>query len=288
MAGSSGLSHTSVQRIWRAFGLQPHRSEHFKLSTDPQLIEKVRDIVGLYLNPPTAPWCSASMRRPDPGPRSHSADAAKKKKKKKKKPGAGSGRAPDRRLPAAWHHSLFAALDVATGKVIGQIHRRHRAVEFRSFLDRIDMRCPKKKKKKKKGLRPPPGAGQPEHPQDGVDPALAAPAPALPPPLHPHLLVVDHQVERWFAELTRKQLRRGGTAAPAATEGQPTPPSLLCDRHRGVLQSPDIRGTAPPTRRSLRPMTPTWRTSLGKSAGNREPPGECVDVPGVHRVPRHV
>ena len=52
MAGSSGLSHTSVQRIWRAFGLQPHRSEHFKLSTDPQLIEKVRDIVGLYLNPP--------------------------------------------------------------------------------------------------------------------------------------------------------------------------------------------------------------------------------------------
>src|ERR1035441_5623459 len=52
MAGASGLSHTSVQRIWQAFGLQPHRSEYFKLSTDPQLIEKVRDIVGLYLNPP--------------------------------------------------------------------------------------------------------------------------------------------------------------------------------------------------------------------------------------------
>lgn len=64
MAKRSGISRTSVSRIWRAFGLRPHRSETFKLSTDPQLVEKVRDIVGLYLNPPEHGWCCALTRSP--------------------------------------------------------------------------------------------------------------------------------------------------------------------------------------------------------------------------------
>ena len=63
MAKASGLSQTAVMRIWHAFGLQPHRAETFKLSTDPLFIEKVRDIVGLYLNPPDRRWCCAWTRR---------------------------------------------------------------------------------------------------------------------------------------------------------------------------------------------------------------------------------
>jgi len=64
LSRETGLSKSTVQRVWSTFGLQPHRQKHFKLSTDPFFVEKVRDIVGLYLNPPpTRPWCSASTRR---------------------------------------------------------------------------------------------------------------------------------------------------------------------------------------------------------------------------------
>src|SRR4029453_6641591 len=63
MAGATGFSHTTIRRIWTAFGLQPHRSEAFKLSSDPLFVEKVRDIVGLYLSPPTGRWSSGSTRR---------------------------------------------------------------------------------------------------------------------------------------------------------------------------------------------------------------------------------
>ena len=69
MANEAGMSQSAISRIWRAFGLKPHLVEDFKLSTDPQFIDKVRDIVGLYLNPPDKqPWCSASMRRPQSRP----------------------------------------------------------------------------------------------------------------------------------------------------------------------------------------------------------------------------
>jgi hypothetical protein len=64
MANEAGMSQSAISRIWRAFGLKPHLVEDFKLSTDPQFIDKVRDIVGLYLNPRTQPWCSVSMKRP--------------------------------------------------------------------------------------------------------------------------------------------------------------------------------------------------------------------------------
>jgi transposase len=75
MAKRAGISRTTVSRIWRAFGLRPHRSESFKLSTDPQLVEKVRDIVGLYLNP-ASPGLVHRREVPDPGPQSDAADPA--------------------------------------------------------------------------------------------------------------------------------------------------------------------------------------------------------------------
>jgi transposase len=134
MAETSGLSHTSVQRIWQAFGLQPYRSESFKLSTDPQLIEKVRDIVGLYLNPPD----TALVLCVDEKTQIQALDRSQPVLPMR--PGQ-----PERQTHDYRRHgttSLFAALDVATGKVIGEGHRRHRAIEFRAFLDRIDHEVP--------------------------------------------------------------------------------------------------------------------------------------------------
>ena len=117
MARRSGLSHNTVSRIWRAFALQPHRTETFKLSADPLFIEKVRDIVGLYLTRRTGRWSCAWTRSP------------------RSKPWTAPGRfgpcpgQAERRTHDYVRHgttSLFAALDARTGQVIGQCHRRHR------------------------------------------------------------------------------------------------------------------------------------------------------------------
>src|SRR5258708_5023870 len=118
MARASGLSQTAVSRIWRAFGLQPHRQETFKLSTDPQFVAKTRDIIGLYLDPPTKAMVlcvdekskTKALERPQP-----------------MLPWA-PGMAERRPHDSARHGTttLFAALDVATGEVMGQLHRRHR------------------------------------------------------------------------------------------------------------------------------------------------------------------
>ena len=134
MAASCGLSQSSVSRIWRAFGLKPHLSKSFKLSNDPHFIEKVRDVVGLYLDPPdkalvlcvdeksqiqaldrTQPCLPMTFGQPE----THTHDY--------------------RRYGTT---TLFAALDVATGKVIGKLKRRHRTVEFISFLRHIDTQVP--------------------------------------------------------------------------------------------------------------------------------------------------
>ena len=134
MAARSGLSHASVRRIWRAFGLQPHRVERFKLSSDPQLVEKVRDIVGLYFHPPA----HALVLCVDEKIQIQALDRTQPILPMA--PGV-----PERRTHDYRRHgttSLFAALDIATGKVIGQLHRRHRCSEFRQFLDRIDQAVP--------------------------------------------------------------------------------------------------------------------------------------------------
>lgn len=134
MSRESGVSPATVQRIWRAFGLKPHLQETFKLSTDPHFVDKVRDVVGLYLAPPDRAlvWCVdeksqiQALNRTQPGlPLSF-------------------GKPVPRTHDYQRHGttSLFAALDVATGKIIGQLKRRHRSAEFLQFLKAIDTAVP--------------------------------------------------------------------------------------------------------------------------------------------------
>lgn len=134
MAKRSGISRMAVNRIWRAFGLRPHRSETFKLSTDPQLVEKVRDIVGLYLSPPEHALVLSADEK------SQIQALNRMQPILPMRPGQA-----ERRTNDYFRHgttSLFAALDVKPGKIIGQCHRRHRSVEFRKFLDYIDKEVP--------------------------------------------------------------------------------------------------------------------------------------------------
>jgi transposase len=134
MARRSGLSRMTVSRIWRAFGLRPHRSDTFKLSHDPQLVEKVRDIVGLYLNPPERALVLCTDEKAQIQALNRMQPILPMR------PGQAERRTHDYFRYGTT--SLFAALDIATGKVIGQCHRRHRSVEFRKFLDRIDQEVP--------------------------------------------------------------------------------------------------------------------------------------------------
>jgi transposase len=130
LARDLGLSQTAVSRIWRAFGLKPHRQESFKLSADPFFVEKVRDVVGLYLNPPDRAivLCVDEKSQVQALDRTQPIQPAL--------PGR-----PEKASHDYVRHgttSLFAALDVATGRVIGACQRRHRHQEFLSFLDTID------------------------------------------------------------------------------------------------------------------------------------------------------
>jgi transposase len=134
MERASGISATSVQRIWRAFGLQPHRTETFKLSKDPLFIEKVRDIVGLYLDPPER----AIVLCVDEKSQIQALDRTSPLLPIM--PGT-----PERRTHDYKRHgttSLFAALDAASGTVIGRCYKRHRAQEFKKFLIEIEANVP--------------------------------------------------------------------------------------------------------------------------------------------------
>jgi transposase len=130
MAAASGYSQSSISRIWRAFALAPHRSETFKLSTDPLFIEKVRDIVGLYLAPPERALVLSVDEKTQIQALDRTAPMLPMR------PGQVERHTHDYERHGTT--SLFAALDVATGQVIGECHRRHRAIEFRAFLDRIE------------------------------------------------------------------------------------------------------------------------------------------------------
>ena len=128
------LSHSTVGRIWRAFGLQPHRSETFKLSRDPLFVDKVRDIVGLYLAPPDRALVLSVDEKSQIQALDRMAPILPM-----------TFGSPERRTHDYRRHgttSLFAALDVATGKVIGECHRRHRSQEFLQFLETIDTQIP--------------------------------------------------------------------------------------------------------------------------------------------------
>ena len=126
MAVVTGFSHTTIRRIWTAFGLQPHRSQTFKLSSDPLFVDKVRDIVGLYLSPPNR----ALVLSVDEKSQIQALD--REQPVLPMMPGI-----PERRTHSYVRHgvtSLFAALDVASGFVIGKCYKRHRAAEFLDFL----------------------------------------------------------------------------------------------------------------------------------------------------------
>lgn len=194
MAKSAGLSRMSVSRIWKAFGLQPHRSKTFKLSPDPLLIEKVRDIVGLYIDPPE----HAIVLCIDEKSQIQALDRTQPLLPMR--PGQVERRTHDYRRHGTT--SLFAALEVKTGKVIGQTHRRHRSVEFRKFLDQVEANVP---------------ADLDVHTiMDNYGThktALIRNWFAKRPRFHAHFTPTYgswlNLVERWFAELTNKQIRRG-------------------------------------------------------------------------------
>lgn len=135
MAKEVGLSHTTIRRIWTAFGLQPHRSETFKLSTDPLFVDKVQDIVGLYLSPPNRAIVLCV------GEKSQIQALDREQPVLPMMPGVA-----ERQTHTYIRHgttSLFAALDIATGAVIAKCYKRHRSKQFLGFLKQIDTRMPK-------------------------------------------------------------------------------------------------------------------------------------------------
>ncbi len=130
LAAHLGMSQSAISRILRAFGLQPHRSEAFKLSRDPFFIEKVRDIVGLYLDPPDQALVLCVDEKPQIQATEGTAPVLPMR------PGQ-----PEQHTHDYIRHGtrdLFAALDVKAGTVIGEIRHRHRSIEFRKFLDTVE------------------------------------------------------------------------------------------------------------------------------------------------------
>ena len=194
MAQAAGLSQTAVGRIWRAFGLKPHRSETFKLSADPYFVEEVRDVVGLYMSPPER----AIVLCVDEKSQVQALDRTQPLLPMR--PGQ-----VERRTHDYTRHgtvSLFAALDTATGKVIGQCFPRHRGAEFLKFLREIERHVP---------------ADLDIHLV--MDNYATHKTPAIRkwlgqrPRWHVHFTPTSsswvNQVERFFADLTERQIRRG-------------------------------------------------------------------------------
>ena len=194
MAEATGLNQTAVSRIWRAFGLKPHLVDSFKLSTDPLFIEKVRDVVGLYLNPPDAAVVLCVDEKTQVQALDRTAPILPML------PGTPARQTHDYKRNGVTN--LYAALDVASGKVIADMAPRHRAEEFRKFLNLIDKNVPE---------------GLDVHVI--VDNNATHKTPAIQRWLLRHPRFTLHftptysswlnLVERWFAELTRKWIKRG-------------------------------------------------------------------------------
>jgi transposase len=194
LAKAVGLSQSAVVRIWHAFALQPHRSETFKLSRDPLFVDKVRDIVGLYMNPPDRAMVLCVDEKPQIQAIERTAPVLPMR------PGQ-----VERQTHDYIRHGttdLFAALDLKTGSVIGRCRKRHRAVEFRAFLDQIDRSMPSELDV-----------------HIVLDNAATHKAPPIQrwlarrPRYHLHFTPTSgswlNLVEAWFALLSARQLRRG-------------------------------------------------------------------------------
>jgi len=194
MAREVGLTQSAVLRIWKAFGLQPHRQQTWKLSKDPQFIAKVRDVVGLYLNPPERAVVLCVDEKSQIQALDRTAPILPML------PGTPERATHDYKRSGT--SSLYAALDITTGKVIGRLHSRHRAIEFKQFLQTLDREVP---------------ADLDVHVV--LDNSSTHKTPAIQRWLTAHPRFVLHftptssswlnLVERWFAELTTKKLRRG-------------------------------------------------------------------------------
>jgi transposase len=194
MAKAAGHAPSTIHRIWQAFGLQPHRTEAFKLSSDPLFVEKVRDIVGLYLNPPDR----ALVLCVDEKSQIQALDRSQPMLQMR--PGQVERRTHDYARHGTT--SLFAALDIATGAVIGRLYPKHRSTEFRKFLDQVEANVP---------------ANLDIHlVMDNYATHKTEPIRnrlAKRPRWHVHFTPTGaswiNQVERFFALLTEKQIRRG-------------------------------------------------------------------------------
>jgi transposase len=194
LAAELGMSQSAVSRIWRAFGLAPHRQEAWKLSKDPQFIDKVRDVVGLYLDPPEAAVVLCVDEKSQIQALDRTAPIFPMM------PGTPARASHD--YKRAGTSSLYAALDIGSGKVIGSLHARHRAIEFKKFLATIDREVP---------------AEFDVHVV--LDNASTHKTPTIKRWLTAHPRFVLHftptssswlnLVERWFGELTSKKLQRG-------------------------------------------------------------------------------
>ena len=194
MAKEVGLTQSAVLRIWKAFGLQPHRQDTWKLSKDPLFIDKVKDVVGLYLNPPERAVVLCVDEKSQIQALDRTAPILPML------PGVPERATHD--YKRAGTSSLYAALDLATGKVIGRLHSRHRAIEFKRFLATIDREVPDELAI-----------------HIVLDNSSTHKTPAIQKWLTAHPRFVLHftptssswlnLVERWFAELTTKKLRRG-------------------------------------------------------------------------------
>src|SRR3954463_11550299 len=240
MAAHTGLTQTAVSRIWRAFELKPHKVDYWKLSTDPNFVDKLYDVVGLYLDPPERALVLCVDEKTQVQALDRSAPVLPM-----------MPAAPERQTHTYIRHgttSLFAALDVATGHVYSSLHRQHRATEFRKFLNQLNREVPA------------------EHDvhlildnyathQNARDPPLARPPPPLPPALHP-----DQQL---LAQPRRTALRRThhSDAAPRRPPQRRRPrdrhPHL--DRQLEPQPSPlhldQDRGTDPRIDRRVLPAT---------------------------------
>lgn len=203
MARKSGLSKSTIGRVWKAFRLKPHLADGFKVSTDPFFIEKVRDVVGLYLNPPEHAVVLCADEKSQVQALDRSSPVLPMM------PGMPEKRTHD--YVRYGTTTLFAALDTATGLVISELHRQHRAAEWKKFLARIDREVP---------------AGLEVH--IVADNYATHKTPAIQAWLAAHPRVTMHftptssswlnQVERWFGELTAKMLRRGAHRSVQALE----------------------------------------------------------------------
>jgi transposase len=194
MAAEVGLTQNAVLRIWQAFGLQPHRQDTWKLSKDPLFIDKVRDVVGLYLNPPERAVVLCVDEKSQIQALDRSAPILPLL------PGTPQRASHDDRRAGTC--SLYAALDLSTGKVIGKLHSRHRAIEFKKFLQTIDTEVPDHLSVHLVL------DNSSTHKTATIRRWLAA---------HPRFVLHFtptssswlNLVERWFSELTAKLLRRG-------------------------------------------------------------------------------